>query len=340
MDKTSRQKKTSEFTYDTPVNKGKRHRTANLSAIIEENYSQLNTMPSTSKKKQKTASKFVKIKTSKDEYYEGEVDKNFHRSGWGIYKYHNEDVFEGEFNNGLRNGIGEYRYKDGCTYKGTWARDKKNGEGAIVIENKEYAGEWHNDRMVSGMRYTINAFKKDDHHSGCGKFYKSINYSELKKRRSSINSLNSFNAIYSSSPETVSHFELDSFQSDDSESEETVRDEIQIIREIHNNWKFFDSTDYKIDVELASIGKKVNKPTKEFDVNKAGDGTEQGDKKMCICYFKYFKKYLADDNEEENSNEENNQGLNDSLLSNDQVKRDKDSIKCHCDKFFSEIIKN
>ncbi len=308
MDKTT---PPSDFKYMTPINKRKHHRSKNLSAIIEEKFSQLKTMASTSKKKQKVTSHFVKIKTNKDEYYEGEVDENFHRSGWGLYKYHNDDIFEGEFKNGLRNGIGEYTYKDGWSYKGTWTNDKKSGEGVIVSDYKEYAGEWVNDHMGSGMKYTINEFKKDDSRNGHGKFYKSIHYSE------SIKTLNSYNAIYNSSPDTVSHFELDSFQSDESEFEDKILDEIQIIREIHNNWKFLDSTDYKIDLELSTLSKKLKNLTKEIEINKTIK--ESGEKEACLCYFKYFKKYFSEDNSEEAF---------------------KNSIRCHCDVFLFEIIDN
>jgi len=308
MDKAS---PPSDFKYMTPINKRIYHRSKNLNAIIEEKFSQLKTMASTSKKKQKDTSYFVKINTNKYEYYEGEVDENFHRSGWGLYKYHNDDVFEGEFKNGLRNGMGEYRYKDGWSYIGTWTNDKKSGEGVIISDNKEFSGKWVNDHIESGIKYTINEYKKDDSKNGLGEFNKSIPYWESNK------SLNSYNPIYNSSPDTVSHFELDSFQSDESESEDKILEEIKIIREIHNNWKFLDSTDFKFDLELSTLKEKMKKSTNETDINKTTK--ESAEKESSLCYFNHFKKYFSDDNPEEAL---------------------KHSIKCHCDVFLSQIIDN
>ena len=63
--------------------------------------------------------------------YEGTFNdkKKFH--GQGSYKkYDNNEgyneIYTGEFNNGLKNGYGECSYPNGNRYKGTWRQDKEN----------------------------------------------------------------------------------------------------------------------------------------------------------------------------------------------------------------------
>ena len=96
-----------------------------------------------------------------------------------------------------------------------------------------------------------------------------------------------------------------------------ILEEIKIIREIHNNWKFLDSTDYKIDLELSTLRKKMKNYPNDTDINKTTKQSREIE--ACLCYFKYFKKYFSDDN---------------------SVEVLKNSIKCHCDVFLSQIIDN
>lgn len=40
-------------------------------------------------------------------YYEGDVDRNGNRDGWGVYHYNTGDKYEGEWKNGQQHGYGE-----------------------------------------------------------------------------------------------------------------------------------------------------------------------------------------------------------------------------------------
>ena len=80
--------------------------------------------------------------------YTGEMDKNNIITGYGIYKYKNGDIYEGEFKLGLREGIGEYEYQSGGTYRGQWKEDKKHGKGIYFYESIVASGEWEQDIFI------------------------------------------------------------------------------------------------------------------------------------------------------------------------------------------------
>jgi hypothetical protein len=92
----------------------------------------------------------------KNERYEGEVDEFYCRNGYGIYQYPNNDIYEGEFDNGLRHGEGEYTYADGSKYIGSWRRDMKHGKGNFKFDQYEFDGDWEDDKLLSGFTYKIN----------------------------------------------------------------------------------------------------------------------------------------------------------------------------------------
>ena len=116
---------------------------------------------------------YVENFTIKDnEIYEGEINKNNMREGFGknIYKdrsyyigqwmndkkygigieYNNKNqiIYKGEFVNNEYDGEGIY-YKNGGKYKGQWKNDKKNGKGEIYDKNniKRYEGEFKNNEF-------------------------------------------------------------------------------------------------------------------------------------------------------------------------------------------------
>lgn len=100
----------------------------------------------------------LKVLTFPNEEYDGELDENYIRNGYGIYKYDNGDMYEGEFVEGLREGYGEYLYNDGSIYRGAWKEDKKNGNGSYKFEKFEFDGHWENDVLKTGFTFKINKF--------------------------------------------------------------------------------------------------------------------------------------------------------------------------------------
>ncbi|KRX10198.1 hypothetical protein PPERSA_12156 [Pseudocohnilembus persalinus] len=73
-----------------------------------------------------------------------------------------QDVYLGEWRNGLRWGKGEFWWKDGHYYVGTWEKGKPEGFGRMIYRNgNTYEGEFH-----EGMRHG-----KGIHYHLCGSKY-------------------------------------------------------------------------------------------------------------------------------------------------------------------------
>lgn len=46
-----------------------------------------------------------------------------------MYSYNNDDTYEGDWKEGMRDGQGVYHYANGDTYEGEWLRNHKHGTG-------------------------------------------------------------------------------------------------------------------------------------------------------------------------------------------------------------------
>jgi hypothetical protein len=70
--------------------------------------------------------------------------------GGDIAHYENGDIYDGEFQNNMRNGNGKMIYSNGDIYIGDWVNNKRQGHGKIsfVFEDGDvvtYEGNWNND---------------------------------------------------------------------------------------------------------------------------------------------------------------------------------------------------
>lgn len=101
----------------------------------------------------------MRINTPDGRFYEGEVvDGKPH--GCGVMTFENQDVYNGEWADGIMCGKGEYRFydimKDGFTgsYTGFFKDNKFHGQGVRKYADKtKYIGTWQN-----GMRTGNGAF--------------------------------------------------------------------------------------------------------------------------------------------------------------------------------------
>ncbi len=73
--------------------------------------------------------------------------KNGKRSGRGVYRFANGDVYDGWWQNDKKHGQGVFRFASGDVYDGTWVNDKRNGHGVLTFaDGNVYEGEYKDGR--------------------------------------------------------------------------------------------------------------------------------------------------------------------------------------------------
>ena len=77
--------------------------------------------------------------------YEGDLNKDGQRHGFGVLICDNGNSYEGEWKKDKRDGVGIARYSSGDVYDGEWRRGKRQGQGVMYIEAGDtYIGSWNN----------------------------------------------------------------------------------------------------------------------------------------------------------------------------------------------------
>ena len=77
--------------------------------------------------------------------YNGEyINSEYH--GYGVLKFNNGNIYEGEFNCGNRHGQGKMFIKTNeTTYDGVWANNLRHGKGTIYFKDgRKIEGTWKN----------------------------------------------------------------------------------------------------------------------------------------------------------------------------------------------------
>jgi regulator of replication initiation timing len=77
--------------------------------------------------------------------YEGDLNTEGQRHGFGVLLCDNGNSYEGEWKKDKRDGLGIARYSSGDVYDGQWQRGKRQGHGVMYIEAGDtYIGGWNN----------------------------------------------------------------------------------------------------------------------------------------------------------------------------------------------------
>jgi radial spoke head protein 1 len=100
----------------------------------------------------------------------GEVkDTSRGYTGSATVTYPNNDIYEGYFQNGIRDGKGEYRYAaNGDKYSGEWKANFRHGIGTMIYNGKgTYQGYWENGRRHGEGMFT---YPNGDIYSGWWRF--------------------------------------------------------------------------------------------------------------------------------------------------------------------------
>ncbi len=104
----------------------------------------------------------------------------------GMEIYNDDNYYQGELDNSIKNGIGLYRWPDGTIYLGEWKNNKMDGIGLIKYSNDSiYIGEYKNGLMNGWGEFLWSDFKYycgnylNDFKDGFGIFVWNFNYSNL-----------------------------------------------------------------------------------------------------------------------------------------------------------------
>lgn len=94
-----------------------------------------------------------------NDVYTGDF-KNGLKEGNGVYTYANGDKYTGEWKNNLQHGIGRTEYAKNAKYYGRFSEGKRNGEGVYYFPNGDiYSGSWKDNLKHGKGVYIINSCK-------------------------------------------------------------------------------------------------------------------------------------------------------------------------------------
>lgn len=83
-----------------------------------------------------------------DATYTGTLKNGTIRHGYGIQKWPDGAIYEGEWRDDIAEGKGKLVHVDGDVYYGEWKNDKANGYGVYQHANGTiYKGEWVDDKQ-------------------------------------------------------------------------------------------------------------------------------------------------------------------------------------------------
>lgn len=83
-----------------------------------------------------------------DATYKGTLKNGTIRHGYGVQKWPDGAIYEGEWREDVAEGKGKLVHVDGDVYYGEWKQDKANGFGVYQHANgTKYTGEWKDDKQ-------------------------------------------------------------------------------------------------------------------------------------------------------------------------------------------------
>ena len=81
----------------------------------------------------------------------------------GSSQYPLRNMYDGEFNHGLRSGFGTFFYANGARYEGEWNENMKHGKGKFIFKNgRVYEGIFEKDHIVEYPNFTMDSVSTPD----------------------------------------------------------------------------------------------------------------------------------------------------------------------------------
>jgi len=88
------------------------------------------------------------------EVFEGNFENSL-KNGYGKMTWPDGNVYEGNWENGTQNGYGKITWSSGNVYEGNWENGTQNGYGKITWSDGDvYEGNWENGARTGYGKYT------------------------------------------------------------------------------------------------------------------------------------------------------------------------------------------
>jgi hypothetical protein len=103
----------------------------------------------------KTTGKWVVDPYGDQGEFEGELNGDNLPNGYGIMKYSDGRIYDGEWQNGRWHGVGQATFSNGDTYDGMYYEDQRHGQGIYKWnDGRMYNGGFVNDQRSGHGEYT------------------------------------------------------------------------------------------------------------------------------------------------------------------------------------------
>jgi hypothetical protein len=93
-----------------------------------------------------------------DGSYEGKVNRAGQKDGYGIYRWIDGSIYEGEYQDDLRHGKGRFLWSNGESYEGDYLKDERTGKGVYNWPD----GSFYEGDFLAGKRHGLGNYKSAD----------------------------------------------------------------------------------------------------------------------------------------------------------------------------------
>ena len=93
-----------------------------------------------------------------DGSYEGKVNRAGQKDGYGIYRWIDGSIFEGEYQDDLRHGKGRFLWSNGESFEGDYLKDERTGKGVYNWPD----GSFYEGDYLAGKRHGLGTYKSAD----------------------------------------------------------------------------------------------------------------------------------------------------------------------------------
>ncbi len=93
-----------------------------------------------------------------DGSYEGQINRDGEKHGFGIYRWIDGSVYEGEYSDDLRHGKGRFLWANGESYDGIYFKDDRTGKGVYHWPD----GSFYRGDFLSGKRHGRGQFQSSN----------------------------------------------------------------------------------------------------------------------------------------------------------------------------------